>query len=300
MLSGQGKLEVNDIRNYKIPVFPKNLIKRIERLFNASIAKSSKSSLKYQEAERILLSELNLINWQADDKSVATKTFAETQNAKRLDAEYYQPKYDEYSSKIEAYAHGTTTVGAQFSQNKQQATFTRAKYNYIEIGDINVGNGEASFNSLCADELPANAKYLVSQGDVLISKVRPYRGAVSIIDFEPENLIASGAFTILQETGKIKKEVLATLLRAPLYRDWMLKWNVGSSYPVIKDEDILNLIIPQIPTGIQDNISAKVQESFALRKESKRLFDLAKRTVELAIEQGEDAAMKLLENIPNA
>ena len=145
------------------------------------------------------------------------------------------------------------------------------------------------------EDLPANAKYLVKRGDILISKVRPYRGAVSVIDFEPENLIASGAFTILRETGDVKKEVLVILLRTPIYRDWLLKWNVGSSYPVIKDEDVLNLTIPIIRRDIQEQIVAKVQESFALRKESKRLLDLAKHAVEVAIEQGEDAAMKLLE-----
>ena len=144
------------------------------------------------------------------------------------------------------------------------------------------------------EELPANAKYVIQQGDILISKVRPYRGAVSIIDFEPQNVIASGAFTILRENGAIRKEVLSTLLRTPLYKDWLLKWNVGSSYPVIKDEDILNLTIPVIKQEIQDQIAAKVQESFALRKESKHLLDLAKHAVEIAIEQGEDAAMKLL------
>ena len=52
-----------------------------------------------------------------------------------------------------------------------------------------------------------------------------------------------------------------------------------------------------IKQEIQDQIAEKVQESFALRKESKRLLDLAKHAVEVAIEQGEDAAMKLLEDV---
>ena len=53
--------------------------------------------------------------------------------------------------------------------------------------------------------------------------------------------------------------------------------------------------LPLIRKEVQTELAAKVQESFALRKESKRLLDLAKHAVEVAIEQGEDAAMKLLE-----
>ena len=52
-----------------------------------------------------------------------------------------------------------------------------------------------------------------------------------------------------------------------------------------------------IKQEIQDQIAEKVRESFALRKESKCLLDLAKHAVEVAIEQGEDAAMKLLEDV---
>lgn len=271
------------------------LQKLIKNIVLKTFSFKQKSHDLYLSAQNLLLQELCLTDWQSDDESVATKTFADFQNSGRLDAEYYQPKYDEYLAKVKSYSGGVSTLANHFEQNKATTTFSLPQYNYIEIGDINVGNGEASFNLVQTEELPANAKYVIQQGDILISKVRPYRGAVSIIDFDTQDVIASGAFTILRENGAIRKEVLSTLLRIPLYKDWLLKWNVGSSYPVIKDEDILNLTIPVIKQEIQDQIAEKVQESFALRKESKRLLDLAKHAVEVAIEQGEDAAMKLLE-----
>lgn len=287
---------LEDMDQILIPEFSKFFIDTINTEISYAQNKQKESIDNYVLAEQLLLQELGLMNWQPDDESVATKTFADLQNSGRLDAEYYQPKYDEYLAKVKSYSGGVSTLANHFEQNKTTTTFSLPQYNYIEIGDINVSNGEASFNLVQTEELPANAKYVIQQGDILISKVRPYRGAVSIIDFEPQNVIASGAFTILRENGAIRKEVLSTLLRTPLYKDWLLKWNVGSSYPVIKDEDILNLTIPVIKQEIQDQIAAKVQESFALRKESKRLLNLAKHAVEVAIEQGEDAAMKLLEN----
>ena len=293
--TGQPHLTLPLLERLPIPLVLEKIQYGIKKCTDLSIQCSEKSHNIYVESEQLLLQELGLTDWQPDDESVATKTFADFQNSGRLDAEYYQPKYDEYLAKVKSYSGGVSTLANHFEQNKATTTFSLPQYNYIEIGDINVGNGEASFNLVQTKELPANAKYVIQQGDILISKVRPYRGAVSIIDFEPQNVIASGAFTILRENGAIRKEVLSTLLRIPLYKDWLLKWNVGSSYPVIKDEDILNLTIPVIKQEIQDQIAEKVQESFALRKESKRLLDLAKHAVEVAIEQGEDAAMKLLE-----
>lgn len=62
----------------------------------------------------------------------------------------------------------------------------------------------------------------------------------------------------------------------------------------MKDEDVLNMPIPLFDKDIQQKIAAKVRESFALRAESKRLLDLAKHAVEVAIEQGEDKAIKSL------
>ena len=46
--------------------------------------------------------------------------------------------------------------------------------------------------------------------------------------------------------------------------------------------------------SIQREISEKIQESFALRRKSKKLLEYAKKAVEIAIEQGEDVALEWL------
>jgi type I restriction enzyme S subunit len=170
-------------------------------------------------------------------------------------------------------------------------------YNYIEISDVNVGNGTASFNSIDIEELPANAKQEVKRGDLLISKVRPNRGAVAIIDFDDCNLIVSGAFTVLRERedSEFHNETLKVLLRTQMYREWLLKFNIGTQYPVIRDEDILNLPIPRINEAIQRKMAFLVKESFSLKDESDRIMEVAKRAVEVAIESNEIAGLAYIE-----
>jgi type I restriction enzyme S subunit len=52
-----------------------------------------------------------------------------------------------------------------------------------------------------------------------------------------------------------------------------------------KSSEIEQVIIPKLPKPIQDSISAKIQESFALKAESKRLLDEAKMMVEREIDR---------------
>ncbi|MBQ0128240.1 MAG: restriction endonuclease subunit S [bacterium] len=287
---GRGNNQLNlskyDLDNLQIPVLSDSFQLQIGKNVDCAYQYLSKSKSLYSKAEDILLSELGLKDWQPNNAPVNIKQLKESfLTSGRLDAEYYQTKYDEIENIIKNYKNGTEIIGDLFTQNTEVCDFKEESYNYIEIGDINISDGTAKYNLISKEELPDNAKRVLHKNDILISKVRPYRGAVSIIDFDDDKLIGSGAFTVLHEKTTYKKEVLQILLRTQVYRDWLLKWNVGSSYPVIKDEDILNLPIPILPMPIQETISAKIQESFALKAESRRLLDQAKLMVEREIEK---------------
>ena len=49
-------------------------------------------------------------------------------------------------------------------------------------------------------------------------------------------------------------------------------------------------------SSLQSTIAEKVQETFALRRQSKQLLEHAKQAVEMAIEQGEDTALAWLKD----
>jgi type I restriction enzyme S subunit len=91
---------------------------------------------------------------------------------------------------------------------------------------------------ILTNDLPANAKIAIKKDDIIVSTVRPYRGAVAICDFDVP-VVSSGAFLVLSENGHMLKECLLVLLRTRIYCEYMMKYNVDSSYPVVKDYDIL-------------------------------------------------------------
>jgi len=70
------------------------------------------------------------------------------------------------------------------------------------------------------------------------------------------------------------------------------KYFKGSSGQIeLYPKDIDNFYIPLINEDTQTQIADLVQQSFALKAESERLLEMAKRAVEIAIETDEQAAM---------
>ncbi len=285
-LTAQPHLTIFQVR--ELPLFypEESFRKEVADLFDRSVQKQTESKQLYREAEVLLLHELGLLNYKVKHSLWFTATKQQVKAAKRYDSEYFQPKYAEIIKKIENYEGGWDFVKNQFNQNTKLSKKEWNYCNYIEISDVNTSNGEITPNRVETKDIPANGKRKLFKNDLLISKVRPYRGAVSFIDFEVENLIGSGAFTVLQEKTDFKKEVLMIFLKTQFIKDLLLRYNCGTSYPVIKDEDILNLKIPLIKPQIQKQIAEKIQESHRLRKEGKELLEEAKRKVEKEIENG--------------
>ena len=141
-------------------------------------------------------------------------------------------------------------------------------YRYVEIGSINVSTGEIIPEKVLGKDLPANAKRVLKKGDVIVSKVRTYRGGIAIV--QEDGYIGSGAFCVLRENGQINKETLLACLRSKLFLRWSWKPNTGTSYPTLHDNDILDFPIPVLSEEKQAEIEQKVSESFNLRKRGKR------------------------------
>jgi len=75
----------------------------------------------------------------------------------------------------------------------------------------------------------------------------------------------------------------------------ILKQNCsGTILTGMNKDEFLNIIIPIIDQSIQTQIEEKIKESFRLKEESKQLLEVAKRAVEVAIEEGEEVAIKAM------
>lgn len=255
----QKGLNLDDLKTLDTPMFSDLFSECIEMCVNKSFDCIRQAKCNYRDATK-QIEEIVGQEQELPEINCSTKTISESfSSTGRLDAEFYQEKYRVYETGILSVAQGYTYIKKEFLQIKEKCSRELDAYNYVEIGDIDVGAGTATFNAVNTSELPDNAKIMTKQGDLLVSTVRPNRGAVAIL--EDEGLLVSGAFTVLRENGNYPKEILQVLLRTSMYRDWLLRFNVGTSYPVIKDEDVLNMPIPLFEETVKQSIVSKVKEA---------------------------------------
>ena len=289
------KIKLVEFPDIVIPEFSDRLYSAVEASVRKANTLLELASGTMELSAKLIIDSLAVGSSHAERVSKALVSFKNSfQLTGRLDAEYYQLKYKNYEAAVFGASNGYTFVKNEFVPVKKSCPRTLDNYNYVEIGDIDVGTGSAFANTVATEELPDNAKIMTQKGDLLVSTVRPNRGAVAILG--NGDLLVSGAFTVLREDGDYPKEVLQVLLRTSMYRDWLLRFNVGTSYPVIKDEDVLNMPIPILGDDIKQDVVAKVNESASLRRQSKQLLEYAKQAVEMAIEQGEDIALAWLKS----
>ena len=298
----QTNVNPEEVKAIEIPKLSLRFQNELKNCFDIGYKNNVESKSLYSKAENFLLQEIGLSDFEPSKRAVNVKSFSESFGTTgRLDAEFYQKKYESIENVILNYKNGYTYINREFEHITKKSDKDKNGYNYIEIGDVNVSDGICSSNFVLTSDLPANAKTLVEQGDLLISNVRPYRGAVTLVHFELENLIVSGAFTVLREKKEslFSNEVLKVLLRTSEYKEWLLKFNVGTSYPVIKDNDVLELPIPNIPKLVQDEIQEYIKLSEKLKKQSEHLLEVAKKAVEIAIEENEVVALNYIKQEAN-
>lgn len=292
----QKGLNLDDLKSTIIPIFTDELEKHIEKIFWTAQKFLQKSKDVFTYAEQLLLQELGLTDWQPDDESVATKTFADFQNSGRLDAEYYQPKYDDLFKRISSYDESRLgdIVNITKSIEPGSEAYQEDGVPFVRVSDITKFGITPPEIHLDRDKY--YSENLTPKKDtILLSK----DGSVGIA-YKVENdldVITSGALLHLTvKNNDFLPDYLTLVLNSIVVKLQAERDAGGSIIQHWKPSEIENVIIPKLPMPTQEQIAAKVQESFALRRESKRMLDLAKYAVEIAIEQGEDAAMKLLEN----
>ncbi|MDQ7090959.1 MAG: hypothetical protein Q9M50_10000 [Methylococcales bacterium] len=102
----QLSLFVYKINEILVPELPINFQEIIERLCQVARINQKNGETVYTQAQTLLLSELGLTHWQPKHQLTFIKNYSDTQHAERIDAEYYQPKYEEIIKAIKIYSGG--------------------------------------------------------------------------------------------------------------------------------------------------------------------------------------------------
>ena len=287
MLSGQGKLELDDIRNYKIPTVSDVFKQQMSEIFNQIELTQTQSKKLYSEAEDILLSELGLKGWQPNNNPVNIKQLKKSFLASgRLDAEYYQSKFDDLFAQLSKYKCDTIKGIAHIKKSVEPGSeaYQNEGIPFVRVSDMTkFGISESSV--------------FLSPNDFNLSELQPKKDTILLskdgsigIAYKVEkdlDCITSGALLHLSVFNEnYNHDYLTLVLNSVIVQMQAERDSNGAIIQHWKPSEIEQVIIPKLSKSIQDSISTKIQKSFALKAESKRLLDEAKRMVEKEIEEG--------------
>lgn len=289
-------LSKDDLYRMPIPILDNVIQFAIESTYKKAISLNSNSLALYSDAENILLEELGLQDWQPTNDATTQKSFEDFLASGRLDAEYYQPKYDQIEDKIKSYSNGYHTIeGVYTIKDKNTIPKNDLKYKYVELSNIGKSGDITDCTNELGCELPSRARRKMNTGDIIISSIEGSLQSCAIVEDAYNNSLCSTGFYVINSTD-ITPETSLMLFKSYPIQELMRKACSGTILTAMNKNEFLHIPIPLIREDIQKQITEKIQESFALRAESKRLLELAKTAVEVAIEHGEARGLDLLNN----
>lgn len=299
-MTAQPHLTITLIRDLLVCNYSNSFKDKVEKYFTTLEKLNHQAQILYSEAKQILIKELKVCTEGITSDSYTTKYLSTSFKVSgRLDAEYYQPKYDGYLSALEQFE--TTKIPNEFDVLKNSGT------NYAEgVSDVGVIKTKQLTNSgVNTDGIESyfthetcieNKSTLVVNNDVVFASMGVGSlGKVSLFSYDGDKPFVTDSTLRIYRAKKhthVLPEVLCIFLQSAIGQELIYRYVVGSTGIInIYDDDIAKIPIPILDGEIQKDIAEKVQNSFALRRQSKQLLEYAKQAVEMAIEQGEDAAL---------
>jgi restriction endonuclease S subunit len=273
-----------DVFNVNIPIFEKAFQKRVESVIKNAVKSIDQSQSLYRQAEALLIESIGLKDFTPTSKTTNVKSFKESFLATgRLDAEYYQPKYDDYLRLIKGYPGGSKPL--QSVCNLKDANFTPEAtewYQYIELADIGNSGNVTGCTRASGGELPSRARRKVSVNDVVISSIEGSLASCALITEDYDSALCSTGFYVINSRF-INSETLLVLFKSEVMQNILKQGCSGTILTAINKAEFSQMPVPVVEYKIQQQISALVQKSFSIRAESERLLEEAKEMVEREI-----------------
>lgn len=298
-LSAQPTVAMSRIRKIPIPLVSEsfqNVIDKCIKLKHFNIENSKKT---YKQAEELLSKEFNLSNWQPKHKLYSIKKYSDVEKVNRFDAEYFQRKYDEIIEKIKSYSGGWDKLSDIIQPPKKGIEVGSEEYCEQGIPFVRVSNlsqyeinnnnmqyiSEKYYNSI------ANL-YQPKKGEILLSKDGT-PGIAHYLSETPQKVITSGGILrLVVNNNEYLPEYLALVLNSIIAQMQVERVSSGALIKHWLVDEIQNTLIPKLEINKQMEIVEQLKEATRLRKQSKLLLEIAKRGVEIAIEENEEIATK--------
>lgn len=286
----QKGLNLDDLKELDVPLFADSLYIEVQNLLVESESLFVKSKEAYFDAEEILDEKLGFNTFKEPKEVFTVKNFSQTfVKSSRLDAEYYQKKYDELFDRLSLY--NTKKLGDIVNISKSIEPGSDAYCDdgvpFVRVSDLSkyeIKSPDIHIHKLI---YPGIEKLYPKKDTILLSK----DGSVGIAYKVRNDLECVTSSAILHLNIKdellVQADYLTLILNSKVVQLQAERDAGGSIIQHWKPSEIENVIIPILDTDIQSIITELIEKSFYFREIANRKLKEAVQLVETAIEKGD-------------
>lgn len=303
----QQHLSLEDGKSIPIPILSQAFQLRVHELLLEADETLDRSVEQRHAADNTLLRALGLSSWNPPEPLTFTAVAAVARAAGRLDSEHFQGKFQLAQEQvIAAGATALTPLDDFLSYLTNGHTPLRHD---LSVGDVPFLTAEhiqdfvidydTEKRILTRHHVGELARTAINKDDVLVT-IKGRVGNAAIV--ESENPFAN----INQDVALLRFQddappvwYIVSFLNSMLGKLEVEKWSTGQINPFLGLSNLRKIEVPIFAEGFMREVAAKTQSNvraaLATAYHAKTLLRVARRSVEIAIEEDEDTALEFIE-----
>ena len=131
---------------------------------------------------------------------------------------------------------------------------------YIDIGSVDSNGNIIEKETMKFKEAPSRARRIVKEGDTIVSTVRTYLQAITMIDQTTSGCIVSTGFAVLSPKKSVVDEYFGLYFRSTPVLDRIISISKGINYPAINSSDLAQLEFIYPPYNEQEKIVKRINK----------------------------------------
>ena len=298
--TGQPTIIKDNLRELKIPDVSEKYLNLINKIINKRFNLLNDSNRNYEIAKLKIDKDIFPDKFVFSKSNNTVKRFSEIfDNNMRIDSEYYQLKYSELDKLLDnKYKLLSELVCIEKSVDPGSDCYVESNdKNAIPFLRIsNLTSKKINDNYLYVDKSKIkniNDLYL-KKNDILLSKDGTI-GIAYLLNKDLNAIVCGGILRLkIKDENLIDKNYLTLVLNSSIVKLQAERDCGGSILEHWKKEQIDNIKIPIVSYEVQNEVSKLIKTSFEELEESERLLDIAKKSIEILINQSEAKAVDYL------
>ena len=280
----QTHLSLKKMKKLRIPLLSNHA--EIEEIVKRFIESKAAAKESYTQAQKLLESELGLDKLKFKKPVGYTARFSELEQSRRLDAQHFQPRFEQVISHLSKYDTKRVRDIRFYNRRGVQPV-------YVDDGTVPVVNSQHigpqhidydGLQKTSEKAFAASPEGHIKPNDLLIYTTGAYIGRTNVY-LSGQPALASNHVNILRMNSGIDAAYMALVFQTVIGQFQTQKHLRGSAQAELYPADIDKFFVPLLDSKKQAAIGDLVRNSLEKQQESKRLLEQAKSRVEHLIEE---------------